>query len=61
LISYNSEGAVSFYDAYDMPVFLRNYYLKKLLETKNKESQAEDKAANPTNIKKSIGKIKPGW
>jgi len=44
-----------------MPIFLRNYYLKKLVETKEKENKAEEDASNPKNTKKSIGKIKPGW
>ena len=43
-----------------MPIFLRNYYLNKLIETRQKENKAEEEAAKPTS-KKGVGKIKPGW
>jgi len=51
-LSYNSNGAFPFKDVYEMPVFIRQFYLRKLIDTKNKEEEAMKKNA-PENAKPS--------
>ena len=36
---YFSEGAFSFGDVYDMPIFLRKFYIDQLVKTKETENQ----------------------
>jgi hypothetical protein len=43
-LSYHSQGAFSQDIAYKLPVFLRIFYLKKLIETKEKEKEAMEKS-----------------
>ena len=38
-IAYYSEGAFTFDQLYNMPVYLRNFYIKQLEETKTKEEE----------------------
>lgn len=40
VLSYYSNGAFDFEQAYNMPVYLRNFHMKQLEETKNKEAEA---------------------
>lgn len=44
ITSYYSKGAFSVKDLYDVPVFLRVFYLKQLQEVINMESEAQKKA-----------------
>jgi len=44
MIAYYSNGAFKFDDLYNMPVYLRNFYIKQLEDTKNKESEAVSSA-----------------
>ncbi len=39
-ISYHSQGAINIDIAYNLPVYLRNFYYKQLREVKEKESKA---------------------
>ena len=36
-------------DVYDMPVYLRNFYYKKLIDTRKKENEETKKAQNKNN------------
>ena len=40
---YYGEG-FTFSDVYDMPIYLRNFYLKKLTDTKKEEKKQIDKS-----------------
>ena len=39
-MAYYSNGAFDFDQVYNMPVYLRNFYMKQLEETKQKEAEA---------------------
>lgn len=39
-LAYYSNGAFNFDQVYNMPVYLRNFYMKQLEETKEKEAEA---------------------
>jgi len=43
-LSYYSEGAFTFGDLYDMPIYLRKFYMNQLADTKKTEKEAIDKA-----------------
>ena len=53
---YYGEGGFTHSDIYDMPVYLRSFYYKKLVEVKKKEekqvqeSQRKNKAPRTPNI-----------
>lgn len=53
---YYSEGAFQFSEVYQLPIFLRNFYFKKLVETKQRENdklkENKSKSPNPTKIAK---------
>jgi hypothetical protein len=42
-LAYFSEGAISIADAYDLPIHLRNFYLKCLEEAKKREKEQLEK------------------
>jgi len=48
-LSYHSQGAFTQEIAYKLPVFLRIFYLKKLIETKEKEKEAMEKGSKSSN------------
>ena len=48
---YHSHGGFNWADIYSMPIWLRKFYIKKLIETR----EAEKKAANP-NAKENASK-----
>ena len=39
-LSYHSQGAINVDIAYDLPVYLRNFYYKQLIGLKERESKA---------------------
>lgn len=41
---YHGNGGFNFHDLYTMPVYLRNFYLKLMIDTKKKEKEEHDKA-----------------
>jgi len=43
---YNSQGGFTWRDVYSMPVYLRSFYVKQLIETKKKEEAEMKKAQN---------------
>ena len=43
-ICYHSQGGFTHDDVYNLPVYLRTFYYKKLIEAKQKESEEMDKA-----------------
>jgi hypothetical protein len=53
---YYSEGAFQFTDVYQLPIYLRNFYFKKLLSIKQKENDKikdiKSKSAGPSKIAK---------
>ena len=48
-LSYHSQGAFTQDIAYKVPVFLRIFYLNKLIEFKEKEKEAMEKGSNSSN------------
>lgn len=44
-LCYYSNGTFTFQDAYNMPVFLRTFYMKQLEEVKQKETEVMNKKA----------------
>ena len=51
---YYSEGAFQFSEIYQLPVSLRNFYFKKLVETKQREN---DKLKDSSPKKSTTPKI----
>lgn len=53
---YYSEGAFQFTEIYQLPIFLRNFYFKKLVDIKNKENEkikeSKSKSSGPPKIAK---------
>lgn len=53
---YYSEGAFQFTDVYQLPIYLRNFYFKKLLSVKQKENEkikdSKSKSSGPPKIAK---------
>ena len=52
-ICYYGEGGFIHSDVYNMPIYLRNFYLNKLVEVKKKEKEEVDKAtkkSKPPNM-----------
>lgn len=39
-MAYHSNGAFDFQQVYNMPVYLRNFYMKQLEDVKKKEADA---------------------
>jgi hypothetical protein len=48
-LAYNSQGAFTQDIVYNLPVYLRIFYLKKLIEFKEKEKEAMDKSNKSPN------------
>jgi len=48
-LAYHSQGAFTQDIAYKLPVFLRIFYLKKLIETKEKEKEAMEKGSKSSD------------
>ena len=46
-------------DVYDMPIYLRNFYYNKLVETRKKENDEVRKAQQKSNSKVSKPAINP--
>jgi hypothetical protein len=53
-LSYHSQGAFTQDIVYKLPVFLRIFYLKKLIEFKEKEKESMEKSQNSSG--KSISR-----
>lgn len=51
-MAYYSNGAFDFQQLYNMPVYLRNFYMKQLEETKVRETEevksVQQKGSKPT-------------
>jgi hypothetical protein len=56
---YYGHGGFNFDDLYTMPVYLRNFYLKLMIDTKKKEKEEQEKAnkgeSAPSSKKQSYG------
>jgi hypothetical protein len=48
-LAYHSQGAFTQEIAYNLPVYLRIFYLKKLIDTKEKEKEAMEKSNKSSN------------
>ena len=59
-LAYHSQGAFTQDIAYKLPVFLRIFYLKKLIETKEKEKEAMEKSNKASNKSVSRPNIPKG-
>ena len=44
-LSYYSEGAFTFGDLYEMPIYLRKFYMNQLVDAKKAESEQVKKAS----------------
>tara|TARA_R100001594_G_scaffold7168_1_gene19657 strand:+ start:12656 stop:12826 length:171 start_codon:yes stop_codon:yes gene_type:complete len=44
-LAYYSEGAFSFGDVYDMPIYLRKFYTDKLVDARTSENERVEKAS----------------
>jgi hypothetical protein len=53
---YYGHGGFTFSDLYEMPVYLRNFYFRKMADVKNKEAEANNpKQQNiPDTVKNKI-------
>lgn len=53
---YYGNGGFNFSDLYTMPVYLRNFYFRKMVDTKTKEKEAQEaankKGESPNSNKK---------
>jgi len=45
-LSFNSQGMLSFSDVYNMPIYLRKFYFKRLQKHYKDEADAMEKARN---------------
>lgn len=52
-LSYYSEGAFTQDIVYNLPIYLRNYYLNLLIKTKEKEQQQLEKSSGGSSKLKS--------
>jgi len=48
-LGYYSQGAINVDIAYDLPVYLRNFYYKQLTEIKEKESSEHNKSTSSSS------------
>jgi len=46
-LSYFSNGAINVIIAYNLPVYLRNFYYKQLVKFKEQENKSYDKSSSP--------------
>lgn len=46
---YYGNGGFNFSDLYTMPVYLRNFYFKKMVDIKKKENEAIEKSSKGKN------------
>lgn len=54
-LCYYSQGAFTFSEVYSLPIYLRNFYYKKLADIKKKENESYEKA-NKSSSKSKIAK-----
>jgi hypothetical protein len=51
-LSHYSKGAFSVLELYQMPVYLRNFYMKEFNELKRKESEEFERRTKPSSLKR---------
>jgi hypothetical protein len=51
-LTYYTKGGITFEEAYYMPVYLRNFYYRELVETLTKEGDAIKKARTKATTRK---------
>jgi len=52
MLAYYSKGAFTHSELYNMPIYLRTFYLNQLQEAKKEEANAVEKATKTSNSKK---------
>jgi hypothetical protein len=52
MLSYYSNGAFTFQDVYNMPVYLRTFYTKQLEDAKTQEAEASKPKSRPKSNKR---------
>ena len=57
---YYGNGGFNFSDLYTMPVYLRNFYFKKMVDIKKKEKEAQEKANNGNQVQAPPKIHRPG-
>lgn len=50
-MAYSTNGGFTHTELYDLPVYLRNFYLKQLEEVKERETEAAKPKRKPTTKK----------
>ena len=55
-ISYHSNGSIPLFDAYELPISLRYFYLKCLIEAKKKENAANNPSDSDMAPSRKIAK-----
>lgn len=59
-IAYHSNGAFNITELYNLPVYLRQFYARKLVEVKNKEAESAKSASkqSPKRISKPPSSVR---
>jgi hypothetical protein len=52
MVAYASKGALSVDVLYNMPIYLRNFYINELTDVKRKEEEAYNSVKKSTNRSK---------
>lgn len=52
MVMYHSNGSIKFDDLYNMPVYLRNFYIRQLEDIKTKEAEVYSSAQKKTRPSK---------
>jgi hypothetical protein len=55
---YYSNGSFNWHDVYFMPIRLREFYWNKLIETKEKEKEANDKIISKSKTTSSSSRVR---
>jgi len=56
---YNSNGGFTYGDVYEMPIFLRRFYLRMLIEQKEKENDQAKHQENDITSKSKLASRPP--
>lgn len=54
---YHSHGGFNWSDVYSMPIWLRKFYIKTLIQTKTDEREAQDPNSKKNKTKKATPKV----
>jgi len=48
-LAYSSEGSISITESYELPIYLRRFYLKKIIDIHERERQNLEKSQKQTS------------